>query len=114
MNILIFFRDRSPCERLAVFARRSLEFALDRFSQRIADVSLRVSDENGPRGGVDQTCSLAVKLVGGNDLHFHGIDSSPERCVHRLARKAASALARTIGKTRTSVRKKAIRTTRSK
>lgn len=105
MNIFILFRDRLPCQNLAVFARRSLEFALDRFSARIGDVSLRVADENGPRGGVDQTCSLAVKVVGGPELHFRDIDSSPERCVHRLARRAASSLRRAVARRRERTRR---------
>lgn len=105
MNILILFRDRSPCQNLAVHARKSLEAALDRFAPRIADVSLRVSDDNGPRGGVDQTCALAVRLVGGDDLHFRSVDSSPERCIHRLARRAADSLRRLVERRRQRTRR---------
>ena len=89
MNVLVLFRGRQPSQRLAAFARRTLGFALDRFSDRIADILLRVRDDNGPRGGTDQHCSLAIQLVGGGDLHLQDVDASAERCVHRLARRAA-------------------------
>lgn len=94
MNVLVSFLDRRPCEQLAWFARRSLLFALDRFAPRIREVALRVRDENGPRGGVDQRCSLEIKLVGTGDVHLHDVDASAEKCVHRLARKAARLLSR--------------------
>ena len=98
MNVLVSFLDRHPSEKLAWFARRSLTFALDRFAPRIREVALRVRDVNGPRGGVDQRCSLEIRLVGASDIHMNDIDASAERCVHRLARKASRLLAKAVGR----------------
>lgn len=96
MNVLVSFLDRHPSEQLAWFARRSLCFALDRFAPRIREVALRVRDENGPRGGVDQRCSLEIRLLGASDVHLHDVDASAEKCVHRLSRKAARLLSRLV------------------
>lgn len=98
MNVLVSFLDRYPSEQLAWFARRRLMFALDRFAPRIREVAVRVRDENGPRGGVDQHCSLEIKLVGASDIHMHDIDASAEKCVHRLAQKASRLLAKVLRK----------------
>jgi hypothetical protein len=94
MNVFVSFVDRHPSESIAWFARRSLTFALDRFAPRIREVALRVRDENGPRGGVDQRCSLEIKLLGASDVHLHDIDASAEKCVHRLAQKASRLLSK--------------------
>lgn len=100
MNILILFRDRHPSEQLALFARRSLAFALDRFAPRLQDISLRLSDQNGPRGGRDQAAALAIRLDDGQELHLHDLDDSAERCVHRLARRAAQAVGKLLARRR--------------
>jgi hypothetical protein len=94
MEFLVMFRNRQPSKKLKAFARRTLGFALDRFASRIASVMLRVRDDNGPRGGADQRCSLEIQLVGGRALHLQDVDTSAEKCVHRLARRAA----RLVGK----------------
>ena len=62
MNVLVSFRDRRPSEQLAYVARRSVESALDRFRTRIRDITIKIRDENVPKGGEDQACSLAVRL----------------------------------------------------
>ena len=39
-----------------------LRFALGRFAERIHDVVVRLTDVNGPRGGVDKRCQVTVTL----------------------------------------------------
>lgn len=105
MNILVSFLDRRPCEQIAWFARRTLGFALDRFAPRIAEVALRVRDQNGPRGGEDQRCTLAIKVVGGPDVWLEDTDAKAEKAVHRLARRAARMLGRVAARRRREVRR---------
>jgi hypothetical protein len=88
MNILVTFHDRRPSEQVAYTARRAIEHALDRFRARIRDITVKIRDENGHKGGEDQLCSLAVRVDGGGEIHLHDRDSSPETAVHRLARRA--------------------------
>ncbi|QDT34770.1 HPF/RaiA family ribosome-associated protein [Thalassoglobus polymorphus] len=35
---------------------------LDRFSNRISSVTITLTDENGPRGGVDQQCRISLVM----------------------------------------------------
>jgi ribosome-associated translation inhibitor RaiA len=44
--------------------RRKLGMTLGKFATSIERVSVRVTDANGPRGGVDQLCSVKVVLSG--------------------------------------------------
>lgn len=88
MQLMILFKGRQRSARIAGFARRTLGFALDRFADRLRRATLRVRDDNGPRGGVDQLVSLELQLANGPSLHLQELDSSAERAVHRLAHRA--------------------------
>ena len=44
--------------------RRKLGMKLGKFATSIERVSVRVTDTNGPRGGIDQVCSVKVVLSG--------------------------------------------------
>jgi len=44
--------------------RQKLSTKLGKFAASIERVSVRVTDANGPRGGVDQVCSVKVVLSG--------------------------------------------------
>ncbi len=62
MNIDIRWIRARRSKNIEVHARRRAGFALDRFAERIRNVSLRFEDVNGPRGGVDKRCT--VEAVG--------------------------------------------------
>ncbi|MFQ5668233.1 MAG: HPF/RaiA family ribosome-associated protein [Candidatus Binatia bacterium] len=48
---------------LDAHVRRRINFALGRFSRRVKRVHVRLADENGPDGGMDKTCRIAVRLL---------------------------------------------------
>jgi ribosome-associated translation inhibitor RaiA len=56
-------------EALREHALRRLSFAVRPFRHRVRRVTVRVADENGPRGGVDTRCSITADLVDGRSLH---------------------------------------------
>lgn len=105
MNMMVSFLDRRPDENLAWIARRRIAFALDRFAARIAEITVRFRDENGPRGGADQHLSLAIRTIGGHEFHLQETDTSAEIAIHRLARRAARSLARLAGRRRAARRR---------
>lgn len=47
---------------LADHVQRRLQFALARHRLNVQHVSVRVGDQNGPRGGVDKFCRIHVQL----------------------------------------------------
>lgn len=46
------------------YVRRKLGMKLGKFATSIERISVRVTDMNGPRGGVDQVCIIKVVLSG--------------------------------------------------
>ena len=44
-------------------AQQRLLFALGRFASRVRSVTVRLCDVNGPRGGRDKRCAIAVRLA---------------------------------------------------
>lgn len=100
MNIVISFHDRPASEQLAYVARRALANALNRFASRIRGITVKIRDENGHKGGIDQHCSLAVSVASGKEFHLHDTDSSAESALHRLADRASRLVRETFARNR--------------
>jgi hypothetical protein len=93
--------DRSDLlnDDLRRLAERRLLFALSRFDSRITRVDLVVTDENGPRGGVDKACRVEVSLRGAADVVISDCDAELATCISRAAERAGRAVARAIAQT---------------
>ncbi|MCC6671136.1 MAG: hypothetical protein IT458_08745 [Planctomycetes bacterium] len=94
--MLIHFQclDLSQKAELASHFERRAAFALDRFRPRIRHLRLRVWDDNGPKGGIDKRCHLAVELDRGPHLHFDDADRDARLVIDRVLDRAARGLAR--------------------
>ena len=63
MNVDLQSQGFALTAALTDHVRRRLGFVLARHSDRIQSVSVRVGDENGPRGGADKFCRIRVHLI---------------------------------------------------
>jgi ribosome-associated translation inhibitor RaiA len=85
-----------------VDVRRKLGLRLHKLARSIEHVTVRAKDVNGPRGGVDQECSVKVVLRGlpsvvvtrrhaslaaAIDTALHAIEQAVRRSVHRRRMK---------------------------
>lgn len=90
-------RLRTPAD-LADHLERRLRFALSRFEGRIHRVEVFLADENGPRGGVDKTCRIVVRLRDDNDVVAEVSDVdwliAVDRATSRIGHSTGRALAR--------------------
>jgi ribosomal subunit interface protein len=84
----------SLTEGLKSYTTRRMQFALSRNDSQITRASVWLAAINGPRGGIDKRCQIALKLVGNHsiviedtetDLYI-AIDRASERCMRSLAR----------------------------
>lgn len=81
---------------LRTHAERALRFALTRFSAAVARVRLRLIDENGPRGGVDQRCRVHVALRDGGTVDVEGVEADARVAIDVVAARAARSVARRL------------------
>lgn len=77
---------------------RRLDFALARQSERISWVRVSLSDENGPRGGVDKLCRISVQLKQGPlvviDERDHALQAAVSLAADRISHAVRRHLAR--------------------
>lgn len=70
-------------------------FALDRFASLVDVMKVRIVDENGPKGGIDQRCCVDVRLADGRRVRAsaraarvpQAIDAALKRCREVLVRQ---------------------------
>ena len=79
---------------------RRLRSALGRFAARIRRLTLRLTDVNGPRGGLDKRCRIAVALVPRGVALVEGSDHDPFALVARAAKRVGQSVRRTLERRR--------------
>ena len=100
MRIEIRGKDIELDKTMKDYIEHRLQSGLDRFSARIARVTVQILDINGPHGGPDKSCRIEIRLhprgrifVKDTDAHFHA-------AVDRAVDCAACAVGREIERVR--------------
>lgn len=83
------------------YIARKLGMKLGKFATSIERVSVRVSDVNGPRGGVDQRCRVKVVLIGLPSVVVERRHATTEAAIDTALRAAEDAVRRAVGRRRT-------------
>ncbi|OEU50968.1 MAG: hypothetical protein BA866_03765 [Desulfobulbaceae bacterium S5133MH15] len=77
---------------------RRLRFALGRFGASINEVTVRLTDLNGPKGGIDKECLIVVKLRKGGKVIVQGsgkdCTATLNYCADRIGRAVERELSR--------------------
>jgi hypothetical protein len=79
---------------------RRLHFALGRFASRIQKMTIRMTDVNGPRGGIDKHCRIAVALVPTGVVMIEDRGDDPFALVTAAAKRAGQAVRRELQRRR--------------
>lgn len=78
-------------------ARKRLEFALGRFAGRVRSLTVRLTDVNGPRGGLDKKCLIAVRLTRlRHEVVIEDVGANHDVVVSRAAERASRAVSRAL------------------
>ena len=104
MQIDIRARKIEVDEALRAHVDRRLRFALGRFGERIAKVTVRFEDANGARGGVDKQCQIDVALRPSGNVLVEDLDADLRAVVDRAADRAARAVQRDLQRRREAER----------
>lgn len=75
---------------------RRLRFALDRFASRVRQVHVTLGDLNGPRGGIDKCCKLAISLDFSSMIVVESHASNVYAAIDCVADKAATCIGRRL------------------
>lgn len=90
MQIDIHCRDSGLTESIREWAERRILFAVGQFGTRVRSVKVRLSDENGPKGGVDQRCIMEARLTRAAnvvaEVHDSDVYAAVSRAADRLGR----------------------------
>jgi ribosome-associated translation inhibitor RaiA len=79
---------------------RHLRFALGRFAARIRRLTVRLTDINGPRRGIDKRCRIAVALVPLGVVMVEGSGDDPFALIADAAKRVGRAVRRELERRR--------------
>lgn len=96
MKIDIQSRHFELTEGLKAHIKRKLQFALSRMESHITAISISLSDENGPKGGVDKHCRLQVCLTNMGDVVIKETQTDLFTAIDRAMQRANRSVARNI------------------
>lgn len=99
MRIEIRARHITLTDTLRTHVERRARFAMGRLSDRVRNVTVRLEDINGPRGGVDKVAKVTVRLEHGKQLTAEAADASFATAVDRALERAGHALGKVLGRT---------------
>jgi putative sigma-54 modulation protein len=92
MRMTIQSRGFSMTDALENHVQKRLDFTLSRGGRRVRSVDVRLSDLNGPRGGVDKRCLIEIRL---HDLPVVVVeDTQPD--LYTAIDRAATRAGRTV------------------
>jgi hypothetical protein len=80
--------------------RRKLGMKLGKFATSIERVTVRVTDTNGPRGGIDQVCNVKVVLSGLPSVVVERRDAVLHAAIDVALRVTEQAVRRSVGRRR--------------
>jgi ribosomal subunit interface protein len=96
MQFEIRGKDIPITEQLRGHIQRRLSFALERFAGRIRKVRINVADLNGPRGGVDKRCRVAIVLIPSRTIVIEERDSNIYVAIDRIGDRAGTCIGRRL------------------
>lgn len=81
-------------------AERRLQFALGWAGSRLGRLVVRLSDLNGPRGGIDKRCQLHLKLAAAPPIVIEDTETDLYVAINRAADRAGRTVARRLERSR--------------
>lgn len=79
---------------------RRLDFALSRFGSRVLKTIVYLNDNNGPKGGLDKSCLIIVRLRGLKEVVAEIVDSDWPVAVDRATTRIGHSVSRELERKR--------------
>ena len=95
----VLFKSRDPqADELRDVAQRRMRFVFRRFELLIPKATVRFSDLNGPRGGLDKRCQLEIKSDGAGTVVVASVARNGRTALDKALSRAARLLMRQWGR----------------
>jgi len=96
MQIEIQARNFFLTQAIQNHVERRLDFALSTRHEHIQRILVRLSDINGPRGGVDKRCLIEVRIDGLSSIVIQDVQNDLYIAIDRVAGRAARSVLRRL------------------
>ncbi len=96
MNVRCSLQIGKSSQRMKRFIQQRLDTTLKTFRSRIDSIHVRLSDENGPRGGVAHRCGIDLMLIPSGSLHVTGQGDDGYLATRNALQRLKRVLARRI------------------
>jgi putative sigma-54 modulation protein len=87
-------------EALRAHIERRIHFALSWAAEQIRSVTVRLSDQNGTRGGIDKRCRFLIGVKGAADIVISETQADMYAAIDRAADRAGRTITRSLTKMR--------------
>lgn len=105
MQIEIQARNFALTEALAAYIERRINFALSSRYDQIKRIRVKLTDINGPRGGVDKLCQIHITLPRLRDIVIEDTQADLYVAIDRAADRAGRTINRRLARQFFQVRK---------
>lgn len=100
MQITIKAHDFTLTKALKEHTKNRVHAHLSRYGERIQQVSVRLDDINGPRGGADKRCQIQIVIAGLPSVNVEDIEADMYIAITRAVDRASRAVKRKINRYR--------------
>jgi len=100
MHIQIHADDFDLTEGLRDHVAKRLAYAMNHGRDIVSRIVVRLSDVNGPRGGVDKRCGIEVRLKGAPAIAINDTEADLYVAIDRAAERTGRTLDRRIARRR--------------
>jgi len=98
MQIEIQARTFTLTEGLRTYAQKRLRHAFSSAANRIHRIIVRLTDDNGPRGGVDKRCQIRAVVAGARPIVIDQRDADVYAAIDRAAERAGRTTTRRLAR----------------
>lgn len=110
MKLEVRIHNLDLTDSLRAYADRRLRFALDHFAPHIQSVTVRLTDVNAGRGGVDKCCRLTAHIRVGGKVVVEETDVDLYKAIDRATEKMESAFGKRLHRLRRIRDRRSVRT----
>jgi len=98
MKSTIIAKGIDASQALREYIMERVDYALERAEDSISFITVRISDVNGPKGGVDKRCQIHLKMLGLPTVVVTGVSASIIDAIDSAAQRASRVVERIISR----------------